>query len=270
MEDNMKNIRLKYKLDAYFILLTAICLFVFLCFSTITILGCGPVSFGQGQVPSVIEPSTPSFIDSLPAETRIDSLPQVDVQTVTRADVRAIWDKACDRYGVQYVYYKRIGKDALVVAEQLSNVFGVPSAEDLLKTRYITIVFGDTKIISTAHEIGIEGDQQYQLETLAHELQHSIELSVTRYVLDKKYRADIEGRGEASGSDPRQLFGKPDVPPASVFGARWRRAYKLSTKYERKAAETYTKLTERHERGLFATRVGADVARIISERMGTK
>lgn len=225
-----------------------------------------PPTTDVSEIAKYIDP-TPNVIRSLPQNTRIDSIQKVDIENVTRADVKAIWDEACGRYGVEYIYHKRIDKGALSAAQQVSDALGFAKAVKLLEARYVTLVLGDRKVIVTADEIGKSGDVGCQLETLAHELQHSVELNLARYALDKGYRARVEGRGEAAGSDPRQLFGRPASPPADVFGPDWRNTYRLSTTFEKKAMETYSNLVARHDQGLFATQVGADVARIISKRM---
>ena len=189
----------------------------------------------------------------------------------TRKDARAIWRKACRKYGVRYVYYKNmhrikgLGPAVSTILKAISK-----NRSKFFESRYMSVVLGNLKYVITPVKIGSAGHPKRQLEVLAHELQHCSELNLLRYATNKHYRAHIEGKGEAAGADIRWFLGDKVLPAYGVFTARWRKVYRVSTKHAATATKAYNKLIRRHnlKKPRFATAVGADVARIIRKRLG--
>lgn len=212
---------------------------------------------------------------------------------MTRNQARIIWKRAMKQtrkagLPIKFIYWekalKKSGHEREIDA--VCRVLGT-SSRKFFESRYMTVVvpkrwwqfWTSTKTwIITPQKIGDQGSPRPQVVTLAHELQHGYDFGgdvkeVASYLASREQRAYIEARGEAAGADLKHKLWQDESwsnvnTGAEIFDAHWQNVYRCSASQANTAAKNYDKLVAKHDSGRYATKAGADVARIVDEVMG--
>jgi len=190
------------------------------------------------------------------------------------AAVKKIWKTVCKAEGVRIVYGRRFTAwTTKRVAKKALKKMGVSDIDGFLSRRYISVQVGKSKRILCPVKIGTTDDLVYELEVLAHELEHFEQLNniggwtgfYAEYFLRPGARAEYEGSANGGGADVRASFGLKPRSAASIFTARYAKDYKFKDSQLTEAANAYRRRLDQIERGRCSTTGGAKVIAAITE-----